>query len=335
MQQFLFNNDKNAADKKALIITKKNNQQVLSKPQQTFNRLIKKIEKLQTELRTTTSELDGKLIFYAKHIYPLNIELAGARKQLLKKLYAIYKNKAIRLFDQRKFLKELIKSQMETYLEEEQQPDDEIKSIFKELFNKSYDAALKEEMDDYLEDIKSNMETMFEEAGFSMNFDDLHNGMTPEEIIERAKKMEEEFYRQTGEKEKALRKKTKKQLEREEKEKQVEAAKAKNVSSIYKQLAKIFHPDLEQDPDLKMQKEELMKQLTIAYENNDLPTLLRLELQWVQKEENAGNTASNEQLSIYNQILKEQVDGLEDEIAGIYEHPHTLPFKNLFRHPGS
>ena len=46
--------------------------------------------------------------------------------------------------------------------------------------------------------------------------------------------------------------------------------------------------DLEPDEELKAGKEELMKQLTVAYENNDHHALLRLELEWLQKEIHGG-----------------------------------------------
>ncbi|WP_300601498.1 hypothetical protein [Niabella sp.] len=331
MQQPQFNN--NAAGKKALTITKKHTKDVLSKVQQTFNRLVKRIEKLQVELKTTTEALDKKLNYYTEQVYPVSKELTQLRNTLLKQLYAIYKDKSLQLSNWRKYLKTLLKAQLNEYLAEEEHPDDEIKSIFKAVFNKSYDAALKREMDEYFEDMKSDIESMFEAAGFSMNLDELHSGMTPEEMLAKTAEIEETLYRQAEEKEKPTGKKTKKQLEREEKERQAEAAKSKNISSIYKQLAKIFHPDLEPDPGLKLQKEELMKQLTTAYENNDLHTLLRLELQWVQNEEAADNRLTDEKLSVYNEIMKEQVLNLENEIDDLYEHPRYASLRQFVHLP--
>lgn len=129
-------------------------------------------------------------------------------------------------------------------------------------------------------------------------------------------------------------KKTKKQLEKEEREKLLEEARTKNISTIYKQLAKAFHPDLELDPELKLQKEELMKQLTSAYDNNDLHTLLKLELSWVQKEENNPDKLSDAKLSIYNEVLKEQVQELENEMNIQLEHPRYQALHTLVSFPG-
>ena len=191
--------------------------------------------------------------------------------------------------------------------------------------------------------MKGEMESMFKAFGFEMDLDDLHYKMKPEELMQKAMEMEEDILQQANEKETkqanekkskaADRKKTEKQLEREEKAKQAEEARTKNISSIYKQLAKIFHPDLEHNEELKLQKEELMKQLTNAYENNDLHTLLKLELVWIQNEENNPGKLTDEELAIYNRALKEQILELEDEIHAVVTHPRYQPLKEFAKHP--
>lgn len=49
-----------------------------------------------------------------------------------------------------------------------------------------------------------------------------------------------------------------------------------DFGKLYKNLAKKVHPDLEQDPELKKVKEELMKELVLAGENEDLFLLLKI-----------------------------------------------------------
>ena len=82
-----------------------------------------------------------------------------------------------------------------------------------------------------------------------------------------------------------------------------------------------------------MQKKELMKQLTIAYENNDLHTLLRLEFSWIQKEENNPDKLTEHKLDIYNEVLKEQVFELEDEINQVLHHPRYASLHRLTMFP--
>jgi hypothetical protein len=74
-----------------------------------------------------------------------------------------------------------------------------------------------------------------------------------------------------------------------------------------------------------------MKQLTTAYKQGDLHTLLRLELEWLHKEETELENLSEEKLKIYNQALKQQVKELEIEIHTASAHPRYLPLQKYVR----
>jgi hypothetical protein len=123
----------------------------------------------------------------------------------------------------------------------------------------------------------------------------------------------------------AGRKKTKRQLAMEARAEEMEKARNRSFSAIYKQLARSFHPDLEQDETLKKEKEELMKQLTSAYEAKDLHTLLKLEAQWLSSNSANIQSLTEEKLSIYNAVLKEQVAELEVEYHRTFGHPRFEP----------
>ena len=49
------------------------------------------------------------------------------------------------------------------------------------------------------------------------------------------------------------------------------------IKTLFRQLAKAFHPDKEQQEHLKEEKTALMKKITAAYENQDLYGLLKIE----------------------------------------------------------
>jgi hypothetical protein len=87
----------------------------------------------------------------------------------------------------------------------------------------------------------------------------------------------------------------------------------------------VLHPDLEPDAGRKQEKCTLMQELTVAYRNNDLHTLLRLELEWIHREECDVERLTEEKLSIYNQVLKEQVSELARELAELPYHPRYQP----------
>lgn len=330
-QENIFIQNKTIGTVHGLMINK-HEKQILSKQQQTFNRLVKRIEKLRQELEQTNNLLDNKLDFYAKQIYPLEQQLTSLQKEVVKILYTYFNNRKLFSKKQKEALREVIITQLSNILKlETGEPDNELKEIFKAVEGISYEEAAEEDFDT----MKQEMAEMFEDQGFQMDLDDMHSKMTEEEIIKKMLEMHYQLKQQAEAKQhkSSSYKKTKKQLEREERERLLEEARTKNISSIYRQLAKAFHPDLEQDEELKLEKEHLMKELTAAYEKNDLHTLLRLEISWIQKEENNPDKLSDEKLKIYNEALKEQVQELEDEIHMLFQHPRYQPLQKFAMFP--
>lgn len=288
-----------------LIISSQRHQQ-LNKQQQAFNKLIKKIEKLRLELKETAANLDAKLEYYGKYIHPLEQVLITRRKEYVKLLFLFYSGKNVLMKQQKNILKELLLRQLEeVFAIDEHGPDEELAKIYKKVKGVSYeDAAISD-----FEVAKDELEAMFEDVGFDLNLEDFN----PEEIMDEMRRLQDDFLKQQENlnSKKASRKTTAKQLEKEKREQQLEEARNKNISSVYKQLAKALHPDLEQDENIKSEKEALMKQLTVAYNNNDLYSLLSLEMEWIHKEEQHTDKLSNEKLAIYNKVLREQVQELE------------------------
>lgn len=321
------------ATRKELIIGKKHKQE-LNKQQKAFNRLVKKLEKLRKDLEKTSTKLGTQLDYYGKHLHPLEQKLVGHRKEAVKLMYRLYKeNKTLSVKDREVFL-EIISNQLSSIFQlSSEKPDDEIMEIFEAVEGISYEKAIEEDF----QAMKKNMAEEFEEMGFDIDLDGFEKTMSQEEMARKVAEMLGNLQEQAEAKEasRPKRKKTKKQIEKEEREKQKEEVKSKNIAAIYKQLARIFHPDLERDIVLKSQKEDLMKQLTNAYDKNDLHTLLRLELEWIQKEEDNLDKLSDEKLSIYNEVLKEQVRELEHELFFISQHPRYASLQRFSFSPFS
>src|SRR5262249_8383155 len=93
----------------------------------------------------------------------------------------------------------------------------------------------------------------------------------------------------------------------------------------YKQLARVLHPDLERDNERQKQKVELMQELTVAFHQNDLHTLLRLQMQWIENEGGNIEALTEERLGLYNEVLAGQVDGLEKRLRDLVLHPRYRP----------
>lgn len=107
-----------------------------------------------------------------------------------------------------------------------------------------------------------------------------------------------------------------------------EELRKRTVVGIYKQLAKVLHPDLEQDPALRERKHTLMQELTKAHREGDLHTLLRLELEWINREQGDLARLGDEKLAIYLELLEEQVDELQ---AAVREIPYAPRFAAVAR----
>ncbi|HWK07065.1 MAG TPA: hypothetical protein VNS58_25705 [Puia sp.] len=321
---------KPVSDASTSLIISKQQKQALSKEQQTFNRLIKKIEKLQAELEKSAHTLQQKLDFYGKHIYPLEQRELVLLKELTRCLYQFFRESHLFSRNDKAILGEIISMQLHNILHLEQtEPDDEFKEIFRAVEKRDYDEAAEEELDL----MKEEMASMFEGMGVDLNIDDMDRKMTEEEIFQKITELKEQFRKNAERNDAPPRRKTKKQLEKEANEKKLEEARAKSINSIYKQLVKIFHPDLEQDPDIRLEKEELMKKLTTSYKSGDLHTLLKLELQWIQQEGINVDKLTDDKLALYNESLKQQANDLEGEINQLLHHPRYQPLYQFAASP--
>ncbi len=301
--------------------------QTLTKQQKDFNRLVKRVENLRQEIVASTAVLDAHLKTYSEQIRPCELELIAVRREHLLLLVPYMAEKKVLTKKEKGAIAEYAREQLEELLMLlDKEPDEELKALFQLVNGISFEDASNSQF----EEMKEELEGMFSEMGYELDLEGLDKDLKPEELAAKLAELQEQFSAQAeaNEAKQAGKKKTKKQAARELLEKQKEEAKKKSISSIYKQLAKILHPDLESDPTLKLQKEEVMKQLTAAYDNNDLHTLLRLEIEWMERQENKIATLADEKLMVYNEVLKEQVAELEHSIYELSEHPRYSP---LFR----
>jgi flagellar biosynthesis GTPase FlhF len=148
---------------------------------------------------------------------------------------------------------------------------------------------------------------------FGMKFDEDADLSDPEkfqEYIDQQVAAEEAEY----EARKANKKKTAKQIEKEEKQQQEAKNLNKTSRQIYMELVKAFHPDREKDELEKERKTLLMHRITEANEKDDLFELLRLRLELLGTDFEHSN---DESLKYYVKLLKQQVAELEQEIAGL------------------
>ena len=329
MQQSLFNEEEDKPILKTDLIISQTKQKPLNKQQMTFNKSIQKIEKLRAELKNTSEDLDKELAYYGKEIHPLEKETITKKKEIIRILFPQFKKKKKLKGEEKKMLKRCIAALIgDVFSNDNTPPEDDLKDIFKEIMGESYEEAIAQEF----EIMKEDMSDRFRENGVDIDLSELNKDMSEEEIAakmkeisDKLKEQEEEMYAK-----KEKRKKTSKQLEKEARNLQLEEVRNKNIKSIYKQLVKVLHPDLEQDEVIKARKETLMKRLTVAYEMNDLHEMLSLEMEFIHKEENNFEKLSTDKLAIYNQVLKEQIQSLERQKLMVLQHPKFIPLMRYY-----
>jgi len=105
------------------------------------------------------------------------------------------------------------------------------------------------------------------------------------------------------------------------------------MKSVYKQLAKVLHPDLEPDLERKLQKEEWMKRLTTAHSEGDLRDLLCIEMEWLGVEASNLASATDQKLQVYCDVLKQQITETKMETTRLVYAPEyavTWRFRDDF-----
>jgi len=297
----------------------------LTKAQRAFNRLIARIEELRARLDAETRSLDAALAYYGEHLHPRIQQQKTLRKDLIRALAAYLDDTRLKRKTEREALRMILAEQMnEVILEDGPLKDDDLRAVFERVHGVDIERLERDEM----KEMRSAMEDIFGDFGIEMDFSDLRPGMSDEEFAAKAAEMAARM-RHKAEEERSFgpqsRRKSKRQLENEERTQHAEEVRKKGIATIYKQLAKVLHPDLEPDAERRQHKVALMQELTAAYRNNDVHTLLRLELEWIHKEENDLDRLTDEKLAIYNQVLKQQAAELQHALAVLPHHPRYRP----------
>lgn len=310
-------------------VTKTKNN-VISSHQKTFNRLIKKVQDLQNKQATMARELDEALQFYHSTMRPDEIILLRYVTERIAIAYDFYQ--AAKGFSKKELhaLKEFLEDQVNQIVSKfgPQEIPDKVKEVFKAVHGSGYE----EDFTEAAEEVKNKFREKFKEVfGEDVDLSDMDMTGSQEDIMRKifmkmgtmANDLKEKFSQET-------KTKTKKQSAKEAKRQAVEELQSKSLQSIYKQLARTLHPDLEQDAEKRALKEELMKKLTAAYEKNDLFSLLQIEMEWMHHSVDTMKSHHDDDIKIYNAILKDQVQELEAATEMLIMHPRYMQLQPFY-----
>ncbi len=325
----LFQQNQTIMKTKTLIIQNSPTQK-LSRQQLAFNRNIKKVENLQRDVVTYTRQLEDTLTYYVKHVMPVSEKKRTVEKMLLSLFYDFLHRPKFLRPSEKTILKSLMRILLNPFLNSKlQEPDADIKKIFQVAYGIRYEEVRAKEF----EGIKMDMKTMFDDMGLEMDMNPFNHDMTEEDMARYVHEMKEKMRMQEKEARLNATDDITRESKRQLKERLAQEARNKSMSSIYKTLAKTLHPDLERDESKRGAKEELMKQVTAAYQNKDLHTLLKLELSVLHNEEQHTDKLSNEKIMAYNELLREQIDELQMQIDMLPDHPKYRPLLQFVNYP--
>lgn len=287
-----------------------NEQVKLSKEQQTFNRLIRQIEKKRGRLADWESAIPLFQHKYSSELLPLVDNLADMQTRLVHCLDRASEKKGLTK-NERIVLTNLILEISRQLLAN--RDDAKLKAIYNRHSNSDYDNVAAES----IESMKSMLSDVF---GVDLGSADLNS---PEDMLRHAqaqmeaKKEKISTKRQDLEERRARRKKSAKQVAREARMQAEEQQASLSIREIYRKLVSSLHPDREQDVEERQRKTILMQRVNEAYENKNLLLLLKLQLELEHIDQASINNIGEDRLKHYNRILKEQLSELDRELMHV------------------
>ncbi|MDA0823061.1 MAG: molecular chaperone DnaJ [Proteobacteria bacterium] len=281
----------------------------LTPAQKKFNTLIARIDR-QRELLAQWQELiPNYQAEVLKSFQPLRDSFAGFQAQMVELLDGYcFGNHFTRL--QKEKVSQIISDICDELINDHGRDD------LKPIANRHSDIAFDDE--------QAQMQTMGEDLfraifdeEFDLDPDDVDLDMDdPFGTAERLRGILDEQER-IAEEQRPRRKKTARQLAKEQLEKEEESKISQSIRAVYRQLVGALHPDREQDPEERDRKTDLMQKVTVAYKNSDLLKLLELQLTVEQIDQSAIDSINEDRLTYFNKILQRQSQELKREIEDI------------------
>ena len=309
----------------------------LTRNQKKFGKLLKEVEKLRARHDRVTKIWEAFLQAYRERIHPKEQRQHELRKRVVRLLSEHSRGHSRLGPRQREALFDLIESQLGLIFDHEPDLTDadllDLRKHFADRAARFRSDSPADDDDDDAGHLPPPIAEMIRTAGLDPKR--FHAGMTEDDFVE---EMQRQLH-ENGMSEDipfedifdvpppVSRKQKSKSTDPRRTAEQAEDARKRTIGVIYKQLAKVLHPDLEPDPGEREKKHHLMQELTEAYKQGDLHTLLRLELSWIHREEGDIDHLTDEKLKIYIELLHEQVANIAHSprfaAVGRFANPFT------------
>lgn len=306
--------------------------------QSEFNRLNKKIANLKNEIALIPTKEQKIRVFYKEKAKPLYDKEVELKYDYLIYLDNVYEKEKLTKTN-KETLADLILDEGEGVAEsiEQEEKRAEVIRIMKK-YEEIVSGLTREELElRAVEDSLSFMQFVMgikpteamknaktEQELNDALLDYLESEMSKRQAKEESKKEQKLFEGQETETTKGRKKVSRAEMKQKLQEEQT----LKSMREIYLELVKELHPDREMDESARALKEEKMKQLTEAYQQKDLASLLMMQVNWLQEESaNTPQSHTDEVLKKFNKVLRSQLKKLEEEfyllcnapLAGVHE----------------
>ncbi len=294
----------------------------LSKGQQLFNTLVKKIEASRHELAQWQATIDAYQQKVDSDYRPLVDKFNALQVAMVHALdQALQRHKLTK--PERLFVADVICDIAEPLVVHS---DD---AVMKAMYNKHSNVDFDAQEAAAAKSMQAAMSQMF-----GVEVDETADVSSPQDVIDqiqlqmdKARLLDMERQDQQ-EARRSQRKKTAKQQAREDKQKADLEQTSQSIREVYRKLVSALHPDREGDPVERARKTGLMQRVNQAYDKKDLLLLLELQLELEHIDAATIAGLSEERLKHFNKILKDQLAELEQEIAYLEE-----PMRQMFQLP--
>ncbi|MFN0127512.1 MAG: J domain-containing protein [Verrucomicrobiales bacterium] len=300
----------------------------LSAAQVEFNKLMKRLESARVKHQREQARLDALLTVCGGQLIPLIEEFHRLNYQLV--IDALEAMGAYKLTRRRReWLKDLIRHKATALVVDScgltDDQTERMRLVVDELRDPEEEQAEEDEENEEYEFLRTVIEAATRDMGVDLDLSDLDfRGDKAEferKLQERLDAATAAYAKLPASSQGRTRKPTKAQIEKEKRKQEAEEAKQRDLKSLYKQLAKVLHPDLESDSSLQQRKEDWMKRLTAAYAASDLRELLCIEMEWLGVEASNLMSATDEKLGVYGMVLKEQIAELKRQTEDLINQP--------------
>jgi hypothetical protein len=294
----------------------------LSKEQTRFNNYLNRIKALKAEIEVLKADNTWLISVGTARVLPIDRLDVIAHKDFILALDGHRELHKLSPSQYEKF-EEMMLQEISDILNYEE--FEELKAIFDKYSGRNYDEHVAEAEAVAKKQAVDRMNELYDlDLDADEDIDDIR-----EKIAN--KKAEAQAEREAATEERRSKKKlSDKQQERADKQASAAKDMNKTTKQIYVDLVKNFHPDQESDEVRRQWKTEIMKQVNVAYQENDFLKLMELQISLLEERENRLQGLDDEQLKYFNKSLRQQIDDLEGEAESVNPQFNGNPFARFY-----